>query len=155
MALDLNQFTIEPQAGDMVYAPNRPQLSVKVAADEATALIPGRAVKIASTDRDMLKVTAAAVTEMPYGVVLRNERQTQFGANEVCTIARDGDIVWLPAKAAITVGAKLQFTVDGEVAATATATNFYLGVALTPATAAGDLVQVEISCLRAIAVAAA
>lgn len=155
MALDLNQFTIEPQVGDMVYAPNRPQLSVKVAADEAAALIPGRAVKIASTDRDMLKVKAAAVTEMPYGVVLRNERQAQFGANEVCAIARDGDIVWLPAKAAITVGAKLQFTAAGEVAATSTASNFYLGVALTPAANAGDLVQVEISCLRAIAVAAA
>lgn len=155
MALDLNQFTIEPQVGDMVYAPNRPQLSVRVAADEAAALIPGRAVKLASTDRDMLRVTAAAVTEMPYGVVLRNERQAQFGANEVCAIARDGDIVWLPAAGAITVGAKLQFTVNGTVAATNTATNFYLGVALTPATAVGDLVQVEISCLRAIAVAAA
>lgn len=154
MALDLNQFTIEPQAGDMVYAPNRPQLSVKVATNEAAALIPGRAVKLASTDRDMLRVTAAAVTDMPYGVVLRNERQASFGANEVCAIARDGDIVWLPAKAAIAVGAKLQFTVDGEVAATTTATNFYIGVALTPATAAGDLVQVEISCLRAMAVAA-
>ena len=155
MALDLNQFTIEPQAGDMVYAPNRPQLSVKVKEGEATALVPGRAVKIASTDRDMLKVTAAAVTDMPYGVVLRNERQAAFGANEVCAIARDGDIVWLPAEDAITVGAKLQFTTDATVAATATATNFYLGVALTPATAKGDLVQVEISCLRAMAVAAA
>ena len=47
------------------------------------------------------------------------------------------------------------FTADAEVTATKTATNFYLGVALTPATAKGDLVQVEISCLRAMAVAAA
>ena len=147
--VSLNQFAITAMAGDMVYAPNRPQLSVRVGSGQSTPLVPGQVVKLSDVASDIPVVVAAAVTDVPYGVVLRNERGTSFPANSVCSIARDSDVVFMTAASAIVGGAQLQFTVGATVDDTATGGNKYIGKALTQA-ASGALVPVEIRCLAAM-----
>ena len=143
--VSLNQFAPTAMAGDMVYAPNRPSLAVKVASTESTALKPGIVVKLADETSDIPVVTAAAVTDIPYGIVLRNERQTQFPANTVCIVARDSDVIWMSTAGVVAGGAKLQFTVAGLVDDTTDAANKYIGKALSAA-ASGALVPVEVCC---------
>ena len=146
--ISLNQFAPNnPIAGLYVYMANLPQLhNVIVSKTQTTALAPGAIVTLDATATNPHAPVAkqAAVADAIFGVVTFNPIQNRFKAGERIAIARDNDIVWLPAAAAITEGATLYFTADNEVTSTATAGNSIIGKALTPATAKGDFVQVEL-----------
>ena len=146
----LNQFAPAAMAGDMVYAPNRPQLSVRVASDQSTALVAGQAIKLVDVAGDIPTIAAAAITERPYGVVLRSARKTSFAANTICSIARDGDVVFMTTAGAVAGGANVQFTADAKVDDTTTATSAFLGKALVKQATSGGLVPVEICCLAGL-----
>lgn len=146
--ISLNQFAPNvPVAGLYVYMANLPQLhNVIVSSAQTTPLAPGAVVTLDSTSTNTNAPVAkqAAVTDSILGVVVYNPIQNRFTAGERIAVARDNDIVWLPAAGAITTGATLYFTADNEVTATATAGNSIIGKAITPATAQGDFVQVEL-----------
>lgn len=146
--ISLNQFAPNvPVAGLYVYMANLPQLhNVIVSSTQTTALAPGAIVALDVTATNPYAPVAkqAAVTDAIFGVVTYNPIQNSFKAGERISIARDNDIVWLPAADAVTEGAILYFTADNEVTSTATAGNSIIGKALTPATAKGDLLQVEL-----------
>lgn len=146
--ISLNQFAPNvPIAGLYVYMANLPQLhNVIVSSTQTTALAPGAIVTLDSTATNPHAPVAkqAAVTDAIFGVVTYNPIQNRFKAGERIAIARDNDIVWLPAAGAVAEGAILYFTADNQVTSTATAGNSIVGKALTPAAAKGDLLQVEL-----------
>lgn len=146
--ISLNQFAPNvPIAGLYVYMANLPQLhNVIVSSTQTTALAPGAIVTLDSTATNPHAPVAkqAAVTDAIFGVVTYNPIQNRFKAGERIAIARDNDIVWLPAAGAVAEGAILYFTADNQVTSTATAGNSIIGKALTPAAAKGDLLQVEL-----------
>ncbi len=148
--LQLNQFAPNvPLAGMYVYMANSPQLhNVLVASTVVSTapLVAGAIVTLDSTSTNTNAPVAkqAAVTDPIFGVITYNPVKQTYIANERIAIARDGDIVWLPAAAAINVGAELYFNTSNQVTSTPTAGNSIVGKALTKATATGDLVQVEL-----------
>lgn len=151
--ISLNQFAPNnPVAGLYVYMANLPQLhNVIVSATQTTALAPGAVVTLDAdaTNPHAPVAKQAAVTDTIFGVVTFNPIQNRFRAGERIAIARDNDIVWLPAAGAVAEGATLYFTADNEITSTATAGNSIIGKALTPATAKGDLLQVELRFTQA------
>lgn len=148
MALNLNQFAPnEHFAGMYVYQANLPQLhNVIISEDQSTALNAGAIVALdsASTNTDAPVVLQADVDDKIFGVVTYNPVKNSFVAGERIAIARENDIIYLPAAAAIAVGADLYFTSANKVTSTATPGDSIVGVALTPAAADGDLIQVEL-----------
>lgn len=145
--ISLNQF--EPNskiAGMYVYQANLPQLhNVIVSTNQATALTAGAFVAIdaASTNKNAPVVKQAATTDNVFGVVTFTPVQNQFIAGERVGIARTNDILFLPAAGAIAAGALLTFNENNQVT-TATSGNVVIGRAVTPATAADELIQVEL-----------
>lgn len=147
--ISLNQFAPNvPVPGLYVYMANLPQLhNVIVSSTQETALMAGAVVTLDATATTPNAPVAkqAAVTDNIFGVVTHNPITNQFEAGERIAIARANDIVWMPAAAAIAEGAVLYFTADNQVTSTATAGNSIIGKAITPASAQGDLVQVELN----------
>lgn len=146
--ISLNQFAPNtPVAGLYVYMANLPQLhNVIVSSTQTTALAPGAVLALdsASTNLDAPVAKQAAVTDVIFGVLVYNPVTNLFNAGDRIAVARPNDVVWMPAAGAVTAGATLYFTADNEVTSTATAGNSIIGKALTPASAKGDLVQVEL-----------
>lgn len=148
MTISLNQFAPNvPVAGLYVYIANLPQLhNVIVSSTQATALKAGAVVTLdaASTDLDAPIVLQADVDDPIFGVVTFNPIKNSFPAGDRIAIARENDVIWLPAAGAVAVGADLYFTSANKVTSSATAGNSIIGKALTPAAADGDLIQVEL-----------
>lgn len=151
--ISLNAFDIRPITGLYVYMANLPQLhNVIVSPNQETPLMAGDVVAIDGTVSNPNAPVAkqAAVTDEIFGVIAYSPITNQFVlngqyiANDRIAIARENDVIWMPAAGAITAGAKLMFTEDNHVTPTVTAGNSYIGTALTPAVAADDLVQVEL-----------
>lgn len=148
--LSLNQFDPNvPLPGMYVYMANLPQLHNVLVASSVTSTAPLKAGAVltldaASTNTNAPVAKQAAVTDPIFGILVYNPIQSSFVGNDRIAIARDGDIVWMPAAAAVNVGAELYFNASNQVTSTPTAGNSIVGKALTKATAAGDLIQVEL-----------
>lgn len=145
--ISLNAFDIKPIVGLYVYMANLPQLhNVIVSTNQTTPLLAGAVVTIDGTVSNPNAPVAkqAAVTDEILGVVVYNPILNSFVANDRIAVARENDVIWLPAAAAITAGSELYFNANNQVTSTATAGNTIIGKALTPATAENDLVQVEL-----------
>lgn len=151
--LSLNAFSPnQPIDGMYVYMANEGQLhNVIVSEDQSTALMAGNVVKLdtASTNTNAPVVLGAEAEDKPFGVVSYTPVQAQHSAGARVGLARENDVIWKTASAAIAVGDVVMFDdTDGYSVATATAgsgdTVGTLGIALTPATADGDLIQVEL-----------
>lgn len=144
--LSLNQFEPNtPVDGMYVYMANLPQLhNVIVSASQATALKAGDVVVLdtASTNTYAPVCLAGSAGDVPFGVVTYTPMTNSFPAGERVGIARENDIIWKTADGAIAVGDKVAITSDMTVK-TAT-TGGVIGTALTPASAKGDLIQVEL-----------
>ena len=141
--MDLNKFKIGPVAGDYYNAPSIPTL--KVANASSSSLVPGIAVKLTSMVGQMIGVTPAAVSDAPYGVVIRSVNKASYAQYETLGIARAGDIIWLESTAAaISAGAAVEFNTSGKVL-TAAGTNKKLGIALTSVPSAGGLIAIQIT----------
>lgn len=148
--LSLNQFAPNiPLAGMYVYQANLPQLHNVLVASTVTDTAPLKAGAVLTLDSTSTNVNApvvkqAAVTDTIFGILVYNPLQTAYVGNARIAVARDNDVVWMPAAGAVNVGAELYFNASNQVTSTPTAGNSIVGKALTKATAAGDLIQVEL-----------
>lgn len=148
--ISLNQF--EPNAqlpGLYAYMANRPQPhNLIVSSSQATPLKAGAIVTLdtSSTNKFAPVIKQAAVTNAIYGVISYDpiDHGMAYAAGQRCSVAKDGDVVWLPAAGSIAVGAALYFNSSNKVTSSATPGNSIVGVALTPASAEGELIQVEL-----------
>lgn len=145
MAISLTNFGIDRKAGEAALLPNQPILHNCIVAAENN-LQPGDIVTLSAQagNNDAVIVKKAAVTEKPVGVVVYNCIKSGFVAGDRVSVFPEDAYVYLPANGAITRGAKLQFTAAGKVAATTTSSNGYVGVAMTAAAAADELIVVQI-----------
>lgn len=148
--ISLNQFAPNAQiAGLYAYMPNRPQPhNLIVSASQATPLVSGAIVALdtASTNKFAPVILQADVDDPIYGVITYNpiDHGMAYAAGQRCSVAKDGDVVWLPAAGSIAVGATLYFNSSNKVTSSATPGNSIVGIALTPASAANELIQVEL-----------
>lgn len=143
--LDLNRQSIEPQAGDGVYAP-QPARTFKLASDVAApvgATTPCKLAGKASTGMPIITPITAA-TDVVYCVIANNLRHNTFAANGHVKAWVADEVVWLEASAAITSGKTVQADVAGTVSTQVAAP--VLGIAESSASAAGDLVAVRLTC---------
>ena len=149
MAIELTNRGIGKVAGMAALLPNQPIFhNCRVVGD--TALKVGDIVALGTGgNKDVPAVKKAAVTDMPLGVVAYGCIKTGYATTDIVSVFPDNACVYLPAKNAnITRGAKLQFDADGKVAATTTASNGYIGIALTEPVAADDLIVVQIKASK-------
>lgn len=150
MTLSLNQFAPNAQvAGLYVYQANIPQPhNLIVSSNQATPLVAGAIITIdsSSTNKNATVIKQAAVNDRIYGVITYhpNEKGNSYAAGERCSAAKDGDVIWLPAAGSISAGATLYFNTSNKVTSSATPGNSIVGIALTPASAANELIQVEL-----------
>lgn len=146
MSISLNQFAPNnPVPGLYVYMANLPQLhNVILAASQTVSAGAIVTLDATATNVNAPVVKQAAVTDAVFGVVTYNPTKNTFTAGDRIAIARENDIVWLTAAGAVAEGAGLYFTSANKVTSTATAGNSIVGKALTPASADGDLIQVEL-----------
>lgn len=143
--ISLNQFAPNtPVAGLYVYMANLPQLhNVIVSTAQTTELVAGAVLTLdsASTNTNAPIAKQATAGDTILGVLVYNPIQTLYKAGDRVAVARENDIIWMSASAAIAAGASVTFDGNNQVAAGTTNT---IGTALTPATAKGDFVQVEL-----------
>lgn len=150
MAIGLTNKTIGLYAGQAALLPNQPILHNCHVANENTLKCGDIVALSDQAGSDTLVVVKKAVaTDLPLGVVVYNPIKTGFEAGEMVSVFPDDSYVYLPASAAtIKRGNKLQFTADGKVAATTTASNGYIGIAITQPSAVDDLIVVQIKASK-------
>lgn len=148
MALALTNLDITPVRGNAALLPNQPILQgCKVYASQTGSLVPGDVVALSSTTgtADLVEVKKAAVTDTPIGVVVGNPIKTGFVAGERVSVFPENSFVYMTTgTASIARGSKLQFDANGDVLATTTASNGYIGIAYTAGVAKGDVIIVQI-----------
>ena len=147
MALALTNQDITPVRGNAALLPNQPILQgCKVYASQTGSLVPGDVVALATGGTaDLVEVKKAAVTDEPIGVVVGNPIKTGFAAGERVSVFPENSFVYMTTGAAsIARGSKLQFDANGDVLATTTASNGFIGIAYTAGVAKGDLIIVQI-----------
>ena len=148
MALGLLNLEIAPVRGNAALLPNQPILhTCIVSASEESTLVPGDVVALATGGADdKIVVKKAAVTDLPIGVVVGcGAVKTGFKAGDHISVFPANSYVYMSTGAAnIARGSKLQFQADGDVVATSTASNGYIGVAYTKGVASGDVIIVHV-----------
>lgn len=145
MALSLTEMKISPVKGNAALLPNQPILQGCVVGGDA-ALVAGDVVALTTGGtNETIVVKKAAVTDEPIGVVVGNPIKSQWLVGERVSVFPEDCYVYMEAGATnIARGAKLQFDADGKVKATATASNGYIGKAMSATTAVGDLLIVQV-----------
>lgn len=86
----------------------------------------------------------SATTDEPFGVIAYNAVKNEFENGDMLTVCSDYTILALEASAAISAGSKVMPVIAEQKVATATATNYAIGIALQKASATGDLIDVLI-----------
>lgn len=147
MALSLLNLEITPERGNAALLPNQPILQgCVVSASETATLVPGDVVALATGGvDDTIVVKKAAVTDTPIGVVVGNPIKTGWKAGDRVSVFPEGSFVYMTTGAAsIARGSKLQFNSSGNVLATSTASNGYIGVAYSAQATSGGVIVVQI-----------
>ena len=144
MAEILNSFGIQNQKGMVKNGDHGERYEVKAfVADDGAALVPGTVVKLKDVASKIPVVEViAATTDEPFGVVPYDVIYNSINNNQVFTVASDYSIITMEASAAISAGAHVMPVIAGAKVATATKTNYAIGVALDKAAAAGDIIRV-------------
>lgn len=149
MVANLSLNTFEPNQpidGLYVYMANEGQLhNVIISASQTNALKAGDvvALDVASTNTYAPVCVGATGSSKPFGVVSYTPIQALHHAGERVGLARENDVIWKTANGAVAVGDAVTFDTDYKVG-TASSGNVTIGIALTPASASGDLIQVEL-----------
>lgn len=151
MTISLNQFAPNtPIDGLYVYMANEGQLhNVIVAASQSTALKAGDVVVLDATSTNVNSpvVLGADTDDKPFGIVSYTPITAGHAAGSRVGIAREHDVIWKKADSAIAVGDVVGFKSDYTVQKANPATGVTagtIGIALTPAAAKGDFIQVEL-----------
>lgn len=142
MEQKLNQFAVTPLKAVVRNADEGQRYEVQ---NGGTAeLVPGDVVKlkdVASKTIVVEKITAT--TDVPFGMVeYESAKGNVYKEKDILTVASDYSIITCEASAAISVGAKVMPVIEGQKVATATATNYAIGIALEKATVNGDIIRV-------------
>lgn len=149
--LSLNAFQPnQPIDGLYVYMANEGQLhNVIVSESQSDALKAGDVVILdaASTNTNAPVVLGADTDDVPFGIVSYTPVQATHTSGMRVGLAREHDVIWKTANSAIDVGDPVGFKSDYTVEKAAPASGVtagIIGIALTPAAAKGDLIQVEL-----------
>ena len=148
--MDLTATGIKPLEGLRAYMPNQPQLHNVIftssTATDVTSAGQVVALDTSSTNVDCPVVKACAADGVPFGVVVYDARKEHAKVGEKIAIAQSGDVIFMVAGAAVAVGGKLQFNASTrKVDDSTTSGDVFIGTALTPASADGDLIQVQLN----------
>lgn len=154
--LSLNQFAPNtPLDGMYVYMANEGQLH-NVIVGEDTTLKAGDLVMLDGTSTNTnapvvvaFDSTSDTSTPIPFGVVSYNPIKSSYTTGERVGLARDFDVIWKTANGAIPVGTPIMFDVNNKVGVLSGSSHVVEGIALTPASADGDLIQVELRIMTA------
>jgi hypothetical protein len=145
MAINPNMFAMETVQGQIDLSFHSSVITCEVSSSQATALLPGQAVKLEDSAGGLPKVLALATNADPsFGVVLRNLKDINFPAMARVEVALAGSVVYMTAGAAIARGAKVEFVNSTLKVITAAGTNPVLGFALDKAAGDNSLVRVYI-----------
>lgn len=152
MTISLNQFAPNVALdGQYSYMANERQLhNVIIGGDDPVT--PGTFVALdsSSSNTNAPVVVAAASTDKIFGLVVFDPIVNLFAPGERVAIARENDIVFKTASGAVNVGDDLFIDSNNKVTASGSAGDTKIGIALTPAAADGDLIQVELKFVSAI-----
>lgn len=146
--LSQNQFSQSPVLGqiDLMYDYNT--RSVQIDTSQATALYAGAAVKIVDSAGGVPKVVGcSAASDEVLGFINFDIKNVSFSAGQMAEISMSGNVMWLYATAAIARGVQvsLDLSTNGGVQAAAGHTgDKIIGWAYDKASAAGDLIRVNI-----------
>ncbi len=140
-----NQFEQTSVQGQLDLEYQGSVISAQVDAAQATALVAGQPVKMATTPGGLPKVVAlAADTDVSFGFAARNPKDSDYAALERVEIAQFGSAMWMTAGAAIARGAQVEVVSATNKVITTGGVNPIVGYALDTATADDDLIRVVI-----------
>lgn len=146
MTLSMNQFAIEPIAGDLSLPRTGMVISGQIAASESTNVVPAQAVKLDTTAPygGVPQVLAMTADSDPvFAIVIRNLKNAFFVANDPLELAQRNSVIWMTAGAAMNPGTFVRFAYSTKkVVAAATGNYSIIGSLLDKATADGTLVRV-------------
>lgn len=143
---NLNQTFQTPLLGQPDLSYNFNTKSALINPDSvATKLMVGQAVKLIAGAVPGLLVDQAASAEEPYGVIVYQLKKNTYAAGNRIEIACKGNVLYLESAAAITRGATVENVPSGAYPVVQTkASGAGLGICLDQASAAGQLVRIEI-----------
>ena len=146
MALNPNQFAMEPQAGDIdLSTSSNGVVSCQVDSTQVTALVAAQAVTIVDSAGGVPKVIAqAANTDKIWGIVLRNAKNINFPALQALEIAQAGAVIYMTSGAAVARGAAVEIDHTTFKVITNAGVNPSIGYAYDKATATDQLIRVAI-----------
>ena len=144
---ELNSFTQSVVAGQIAMSTGEGSESLTVqmkSTYSGTALAAGSPVKYADVAGypPQVDVAVPGNADVMCGIILYTPRANSFEANDIFQITTKGSIIYLPASAALARGSQVGLTADYKLKA---ANNLnYIGILLDKATAADQLVRVQI-----------
>lgn len=146
MTTNSNQFALTAVQGQVDLGQvSGNVLSCQVDEAETATLVAGDAVTIVDSAGGVPKVLkVTANTAKPFGFLLRNIKDSGFGAGDRCEIGRVNTVVYMTAGAAIARGADVEYVAADTKVITSAGTNPISGFALDKAAADGDLIRVWI-----------
>lgn len=142
--LVLNQFGITDRKGQVKNPNHGIRMEALVKGDD---LVPGDCVKLKNVAGAKLPVIEkiTAVADKVFGMVkYESAKGNVYKENQIVTIARHHSIISCEANGAIDAGAEVEAVIAGQKVATKS-NGTAIGVALTPATVAGDIILVELA----------
>lgn len=146
MALNQNQFTLETLKGSKIHGVESQVMSVQFfSATASDVLSPGEFVILdsATPAGSMPRVRVGADQTSSYlGVVLTNPIVESFAVGEKCEIGILGSVVVCEADGAYSVGSALAYDPATKKVTAFGAGEKQVGIALTKASANGDLIRV-------------
>ena len=146
MTQNINQFSQTPLLGQLDLEFAGSVIAAQVDAAQATALVAGQPVKLATTRGGLPKVISlAANTDQAFGFVAYNLKDQSFAAQANLEVAMFGTVMWMNSGGAITRGASVEVvqSTPGNVIASG-GTNPVVGFALDGAAASNALIRVFI-----------
>lgn len=147
MALNQNQFKIQPIRGERDMAFGGDVISGQIYISDTNTSIPGHPLLLQDTSSKLPEFTqATAANGMIWGFALYNIKDVSYVAGAKVEVGMSGTVMYMTANAAIAKGALLEIvpsTTDPRVITNA-GTNTVVGKALDKAIVAGDLIRVYI-----------
>lgn len=130
--------------GQIVSGYNSNQLSVQINPSSVGTFVGGTAVKLIDGTQKIPVVDVAAATDDIYGFVTYSIKDNTPAAGDIINLAIGNTVMAMQASAAIVRGAKVEIVASGAKVATSAGTNKIVGIALDKASAADDLIRVQI-----------
>jgi Uncharacterized conserved protein (DUF2190) len=147
MALNQNQFKIQPIRGERDMAFNGDVISAQISVSDPNTSVPGHPLTMEDSSGGVPKfIQTTAANGQIFGFALYNIKDVNYAPGARVEVAMAGSVMYMTANAAIARGAKLEVvisTTDPRVITNA-GTNKVVGIALDKALAAGDLIRVYV-----------